>query len=120
MGKERYAVELCVCLDDMRKVDRIIEDLRIRVKGSKPSSDTVEELTLVWGAYVGDVVRREHREARWRDTPKRTAGRYWVQFHQADEAFDPFPIVARVLSTDTQRAPLSGVVSLAVLDCHLE
>ena len=119
MGKERYAVQLCVCLDDMPKVDRIIEDLRIRVKGA-PSSDTVEDLTLVWGAYIGDVVRRAHREARWQDTPRRAAGRYWVQLHKADEPFDPFPIVARVLSTDEQRTPLSAVVGLAVLDCHLE
>jgi len=107
MGKERYGVQLCVCLDDMPKVDRIVEDLRIRVKGSAPSGDTVEDLTLVWGAYIGEYVRREHREARWQDTPKRAAGRYWVQLHQADEPFDPFSLIARVLSTDQQRAPLS-------------
>jgi len=106
----------------MARVDGIIDRLRAERAAGKLTEERLTHLELVWGAYIGEVVRREHRDAHWETKSTFGQEQYWIQFHSSDsnEHFEPFAFVAAALRDKGKRAPLSAVVGLVALDCHLE
>ena len=49
---------VCTCQGDMARVDGIIDRLRAERAAGKLTEERLTHLELVWGAYIGEVVRR--------------------------------------------------------------
>lgn len=59
LTRKHFVVELDFTPASIEQLESIIDDVEFTLRGGK-SEENIELLTRVWGAYLGEVIRRHH------------------------------------------------------------
>ncbi len=64
LARDRFGATLDWSDSSIQEVETILKRLHETIRRAKPSQDQIYQFAKIFGSYVGEVIRRNHR-ARW-------------------------------------------------------
>ncbi len=80
--RKHFVVEFDFSAESVRALENLFDDVDFALPGGK-TQENIERLTRVWGAYLGEVIRRQ-RDGQWVESAESAGSRPIMRIEGTD------------------------------------